>query len=150
MRIYYLNSEYATGKHKIMKVWAEFLEVIRPEDSPKTAINVPHSVLEIDEKFNRLLAKQLLQNERHSPLAQIPDRYYVDNTPALRDEFGILVTINPNPQKEAWLLSSIHGMTQAQLETYIDSNVTTLASAKEYLKKLSAVTLWLVKQSGLE
>jgi hypothetical protein len=150
MRIYYLNSEYATGKHKIIKVYSELVDRTMPEDSPKTAINVPHSVLEIDERFNRLLAKQLLQNERHSPLAQIPDRYYVDNTPALRDEFGALVTINPNPQKEAWLLSSIHGMTQAQLETYIDSNVTTLASAKEYLKKLSAVTLWLVKQSGLE
>jgi hypothetical protein len=150
MRIYYLNSEYTTGKHKIMKVYSELIDRTMPEDSPKTDISVPHSVLEIDERFNRLLAKQLLQNERHSPLTQLPDRYYVDNTPALRDEFGILVTINPNPQKEAWLLSSIHGMTQTQLETYIDSNVTTLASAKEYLKKLSAVTLWLVKQSGLE
>jgi hypothetical protein len=150
MRIYYLNSEYTTGKHKIMKVYSELIDRTMPEDSPKTDISVPHSVLEIDERFNRLLAKQLLQNERHSPLTQLPDRYYVDNTPALRDEFGVLVTVNPNPHKEAWKLSTLKGMTQAQLDAYIDANVTNIAQARTFLKKLSAVTLWLVKQSGLE
>lgn len=56
----------------------------------------------------------------------------------------------PNPQKEAYKLSQLYGMTQAQLETYIDNNVTNLAEAKTFLKKLSAVVLWLVKQTKLE
>lgn len=56
----------------------------------------------------------------------------------------------PNPQKEAYKLSQLYGLTQAQLETYIDSNVTNLAEAKVFLKKLSAVVLWLVKQTKLD
>lgn len=42
-------------------------------------------------------------------------------------------------------LSSISVMTYAQLDTYIDENVTNLAEAKQYLKKLSKVVLAIVK-----
>lgn len=42
-------------------------------------------------------------------------------------------------------LSDISGMTYAQLDTYIDNNVTNLAEAKQYLKKLSKVVLAIVK-----
>ena len=42
-------------------------------------------------------------------------------------------------------LSAISGMTYAQLDTYIDENVTNLAEAKQYLKKLSKVVLAIVK-----
>ena len=42
-------------------------------------------------------------------------------------------------------LSSIAKMTYAQVDTYIDANVTDMASAKVYLKKLSRVVLALVK-----
>lgn len=42
-------------------------------------------------------------------------------------------------------LSAISGMTYAQLDTYIDNNVTNLAEAKQYLKKLSKVVLAIVK-----
>lgn len=52
--------------------------------------------------------------------------------------------------KEAFSLSDLYGLTQAQLETYIDNNVTNLAEAKAFLKKLSAVVLWLVKQNKLD
>lgn len=53
-------------------------------------------------------------------------------------------------QKEAFKASQLYGLTQEQLATYIDNNITTLASAKEFLKKLSAVVLWLVKQTKLD
>ena len=44
----------------------------------------------------------------------------------------------PTPTKAAWKLSQLYGMTQAQLETYIDNNVTNIATAKTFMKKLSA------------
>ena len=152
MRVYYLNAEYESGKHKIVKVWSEYVDRAMPEDSPRTAINVPYSVLELDERYNRWLAKQLLTNNRGSaPDGEpLPDKYYVDSGEQLRDEFDNLVTINPNPQREAYKLSQLYGLTQEQLANYIDNNVTTLPAAKEFLKKLSAVVLWLVKQSKLE
>ena len=52
--------------------------------------------------------------------------------------------------KEAFKLSQLYGLTQAQLATYIDNNITNMAEAKEYIKKLSAVVLWLVKQTKLD
>ena len=53
-------------------------------------------------------------------------------------------------QKAAFKLSQYYGLTQAQLETYIENNITNLARAKEFLKELSAVILWLVKQTKLD
>lgn len=145
MNIYYLNTEYEPGKHKILKTWSEkFLEP-KPEESSKTAINVPYTVLEIDERYNGLLCKNLANNARD----KLPDRYYVDNDGKLYSKNGVFVTINPNPEKESYKLSPLYGLTQEQLATYIDNNVTTLTTAKEFLKKLSAVVLWLVKQSKL-
>lgn len=152
MRVYYFNKEYEAGKHKIVKVWSEFVERAMPEDFPRTAINAPYSILELDERYNRWLARQLLTNSR-PPLEDdtpLPDKYYVDGNGKLRDEFGNLVIINLNPQKESYKLSQLYGLTQAQLETYIDNKITNLAQAKEFLKKLSAVILWLVKQTKLD
>lgn len=150
MRVYYLDAEYEVGKHKIMKVWSEYVSPAMPEDSSATAINVPYSILELDERYNRQLARDLLTNSRSLPNGDLPDKYYVDDSEQLRDEFDVLVTINPNPQKQAYKLSQLYGLTQAQLETYIENNVTNLIEAKAFLKKLSAVVLWLVKQSRLE
>lgn len=151
MRVYYLDEEYELGKHKIAKVWSEFVDRAMPEDSPRTAINVPHSILELDERYNRWLARELLTNSRSSPEGEdLPDKYYVDGDSRLRDEFGNLITINPNPQRKAYKLSQLYGLTQVQLENYIENNVTNLAQAKTFLKKLSAVVLWLVKQSRLD
>jgi hypothetical protein len=152
MRIYYLKAEYEVGKHKIIKVWSEYISIVRPEDAGRTNINVPYSVLELDERYNRLLAKELLSNSNYDEDGnELTDKYYVDNSGNLRDNSDdSLVAINPNPQKESYKLSALYGLTQAQLETYIDNNVTNLAEAKEFLKKLSAVVLWVVKQSGLD
>jgi len=151
MRVYYLNQEYEADKHKIVKVWSEFVDRAMPEDSIRTAINVPYTVLELDERYNRWLAKELLTNSRTDTEGEdLPDKYYIDGDGKLRDEFGSLVTINPNPQRESYKLSKLYGLTQEQLATYIDNNINNLVSAKEFLKKLSAVTLWLVKQTKLD
>lgn len=67
-----------------------------------------------------------------------------------------LITINPNPQREAYKLSQLYGLTQQQLENYIDNqfdSITSLAEAKtiikSLIKKMAAIELWLVKQSSL-
>jgi hypothetical protein len=44
-------------------------------------------------------------------------------------------------------LSGVAGMTYAELDAYIETNVTTLATSKTFLKKLAKVVLALVKQS---
>jgi hypothetical protein len=61
-----------------------------------------------------------------------------------------IVTEHPNPHKEAFKLSPLYGMTQQQLETYIENNITDLHAAKEFLKKMAAVVLWLVKQNKMD
>ena len=147
MRVYYLNDEYETGKHKIIQVWTESQGITLPD----AGIKSPYSMIEFDEFYNRTLAQALLHNSQ--PFLDdegLPDKYYVDGSGQIRDEFDDLVTISPNPQREAYKLSALYGLTQEQLETYIESNVTTVASAKEFLKKLSAVVLWLVKQTKLD
>jgi len=147
MRVYYLNDEYETGKHRITQVWTESQGITLPD----AGIKSPYSVLEFDEFYNRGLAQSLLHNSQSFlDDEDLPDKYYVDGSGQLRDEFDDLVTIDPNPHREAYKLTALYGLTQVQLETYIDTNVTTLASAREFLKKLSAVVLWLVKQAKLD
>jgi len=48
--------------------------------------------------------------------------------------------------KSALDLSDITGITYAQLDTYIDNNVTDLASARVFLKKLAKVVLAILKR----
>ena len=152
MRVYYLNKEYEAEKHKILKVWTDISSVAMPEDSPRTTINASHSILEIDERYNRGLAKELLDFSRGEIEGeQLPDKYYVDGDGKLRDNSDdSLVTINPNPQREAYKLSQLYGLTHNQLDTYIDNNVTNLAEAKEFMRKMAHVILWLVKQTKLD
>jgi len=147
MRVYYLNAEYEAGKHKIVRVWSEHQGITPPD----AGIKRPYSVLELDEFYNRGLAQSLFHNSQSFlDDEELPDKYYVDAGRRLRDQLGNSVTINPNPQREGYKLSALYGLTQQQLQTYIENNVTTLASAKEYLKRLSAVVLWLVKQTKLD
>lgn len=145
MRVYYLTDEYETGKHKIVDVWTETRGITLPD----AGIKSPYSVLEFDEFYNRGLTQKLFHNS-DLLLEDVPDKYYVNGDGELRDEFDSLVTINPNPQRESYKLSALYGLTQEQLATYIENNVTNLVEAKTFLKKLSAVVLWLVKQSRLD
>ena len=48
--------------------------------------------------------------------------------------------------KSALVLSELSNLTYEQLDTYIEKNVTTLATSKVFLKKLAIVVLALVKQ----
>lgn len=158
MRVYYLNAEYETGKHKILKVWSSYVSISMPEDFPNRQINVPYSTIEFDEAYNRALARNLLMNHRTTPMGELPDRFYINNSGQLIDnDTQEVVTINPNPQKEAYKLSQLYGLTQSELATYIDNqmaSISNLAQTKtiigELLKKMASVELYLVKQSKLD
>jgi len=149
VRVYYLTATYQTGRHAIVKVWCDKHGQPLPEDNPDTAINAPYGVLEFDLKYNRATAWAVQNYEVRYPNGQVIRLFYVNDDGQLCRQDGTIVTLNLNPQVEAYKLSQLSGMTQAQLETYIDNNVTNLTQAKDYLKKLSAVVLWLVKQSEL-
>lgn len=153
MRIYYLDGEYETGKHKIVRVWLNIAGQSLPEETPGLSISAPYSVLEIDEFYNKFLASQLLVNRRINmdTGGDLPDRFYIDSDGKLRDNSDdSLVSIEPNLQKEAYKLSQLYGLTHEQLDTYIDNNVTNLAEAKEFIRKMAHVILWLVKQTKLD
>ena len=143
MKVYYYNDEYEPNKHKIRKAWAEFMGINMP-DTP-----VGCSVLELDESYNRKLAQALATNSRD--MLGLPDKIYVDGNGDLRkNSDDSLILIEPNPQKEAYKLSQLYGLTHEQLDTYIDNNMTDLASAKEIMRKALHVILWLVKQTKLD
>jgi len=55
-----------------------------------------------------------------------------------------------NPQKEAYKLSIFMGMTPEQIDTYIDNNMTSLAAAKEIMKKVARLLQLLAKQNKLD
>ena len=55
-----------------------------------------------------------------------------------------------SPQKESYKLSQLYGLTHEQLDTYIDNNVTNLGEAREFMRKIAHVILWLVKQTKLD
>lgn len=151
MKVYYLDAEYEPGKHKIVAVWSRSFSIALPEDLPQTTVNVAYSVLDIEEDFNRATCTLLASNFREDPRNPQPDRFYVDNLGQLREtDTDTIVILNPDTNKENYKLSAIYGLTPAQLETYIDTNVIDLASAKAYIKKLSAVVLFLVKHTNLE
>jgi hypothetical protein len=55
-----------------------------------------------------------------------------------------------NAAKDAIELSGMAKLTYKQLDTYIDKNVTNLAEAKKYLKKLSKVVLAILKYTNVD
>ena len=138
MKIYYNTNG------KILDVWCAWLRGGEPE------IPTPHSVIELDEEYNRSLAGLLLGNDSRAALG-LPDLFFVNEMGQLVDnDTDEVVTINLNPQKEAYKLSQLYGLTHAELDIYIDNNVTDLASAREFVRKMAHVILWLVKQTKLE
>jgi len=143
MKVYYENQEYELGKHKIRKVWAELLGINMP-DTPSGC-----SILELDETYNRRLAQALITNS--DPINELPDKLYVnDSGEFVRSDTDEAISIVANPQKESYKLSPLYGLTHERLDTYIDNNVTDLASAREFVRKMAHVILWLVKQTKLD
>lgn len=148
LRVYYSSEEYEPNKHKILTTYSDRSAGAMPEDTSSTLAD--YSVIEIDERYNpnwNILPESI---GRRSFL-NLPDEFYVNNSGQIVNaDTENIVIINPNPQREAYKLSQLYGLTQQQLATYIDNNVTTLAQAKQFLKKLSAVVLCLVKQTRLD
>lgn len=62
----------------------------------------------------------------------------------------LMDTRRDNPQRNAFKASALYGLTHEQLDTYIDDNVTNLATAREFVRKLAHVILWLVKQTKMD
>lgn len=148
LRIYYSNTEYEPGKHEILAFYSDRSLGAMPEEAGHTM--PAFSVLEVEERYNTIWHELVAETGRRSFL-NLPPKFYVNNSGEVIDaDTSQVVTINPNPQKESYKLSVLYGLTQAQLETYIENNVTDLASAKELFKKIGAVLLWLVKQSRLD
>ena len=61
--------------------------------------------------------------------------------------------LKSNKQREAIAnikLSFLNKLTPVKIDQYIDNNVTDLASAKQFLKKLSKVILYLCKYNNLQ
>ena len=57
------------------------------------------------------------------------------------------ISVRYNNAKSELALSAIANKTYAQADTYIDTNVTDLASARAFLKKLTRVVLAMLKRS---
>jgi len=95
-----------------------------------------------------------LENETPDILAELDLRFQGLRREGGRDietvVSGSVVLEHPNPYKQEYKLSALYGMTQAQLEAYIENNMTDLASSKDIVKKVAAVVLWLVKQTRLD
>ena len=144
MIIYYDKFEFELNKHHILTVWAE------KGIKSKPVLPVQYEELEIDETYNGEICQDLYKAYWESDImgATIPPRFWVDNDGNILHD-GKIYPVIPNTEKETWKLSALHGLTQAQLETYIDNNVTTLAQAKEFLKKLATVVLLLMKHTNL-
>lgn len=148
LRIYYSNTEYEPGKHEILTFYSDRSLGGMPEEVGNTLSDF--SVLEVEERYNTIWHELLAETGRRTFL-NLPPKFYINNNGEVVDaDTDQVVTINPNPQQEEYNLSALYGLTKAQLETYIDNNITDLASAKEFHKKIGAVVLWLVKQSRLD
>lgn len=57
-----------------------------------------------------------------------------------------MTTPEQREQRAKIKASFINGLTETQVENYIDNNVTDLASAKAFLKKLAKVVLYIIKK----
>ena len=142
MRVYYSNTE-VDGKHKILRVWAEILGIKPPDDYLQD-----FSVVEFDEFYNRELARLLIHNDREDE--GLPDRFYVNGSgQIIETDTDDVVSITENPQKESYKLSQLYGLTPEQLDNHIDG-ITNLAEAKEFMRKMAHVVLYLVKQTKLD
>lgn len=102
---------------------------IADERGTRTVYN--YDYVEIDGEVTKLKIIDALQkaDDESNPFIGVPDNVVQQHTDA----------------KNALDNSTLTSLTYAQLDTYITNNITDIASAKAYLKKLSNVVLVLVK-----
>ncbi len=152
MRIYYEQTEYEPGKHKIIKMWSsKFLQPM-PEENVNEAINIPYLVIELDENWNRDLVKELFTNVRAADFdILLPDKFYIDNAGDIHfTDTDALVPITQNPNKADWALSVLAGATDAQIDTWFSTNVTTLAQARNVMAMMAKLIARLAREVGFE
>jgi len=142
LRIYYSNEEYEPDKHRIITTYSERTLGDKPEDSIPIS---NYSVIEVEERYNPNWSRLYSYQEPDSP-----PKFYVNNSGQIvNNDTGQVVIINPNPQKEAYKLSQLYGLTHEQLDNHIDG-ISNLSEAKEFMRKQAHVILWLVKQTKLD
>ena len=104
------------------------IEVADPDGSPRTAYEYNEVAIDGPVTKGKVLeAMRLAEQEQDAGDASDAAAQYTD-------------------AKSAIDLSDIAGITYAQLDTYIDNNVTDLASAKAFLKKLAKGVLAMLKR----
>lgn len=110
----------------------EEVEIEDEEGNPKTVYKYDYVVIEgklTKAKIQKALADTKLDSVEEIVPEDIETQY--------------------NESKEAIRLSEITDITYAELDTYIDNHVTDLATAKEFLKKLSKVVLAILKHQNI-
>lgn len=137
--VYYSEEEYEPNKHKIINTFSD--------RNIGTAKDWTHPVIKIDEEYNAIAAS--IYGFDRFPEG-LPPKYYVNNKAEIVDnDIGEVVTIVENPQKAAYKLSQLYGLTHGQLDNYING-LNTMADYKEAFRKLAHVTLYLIKQTKLD
>lgn len=137
--VYYSEEEYEPNRHKIINTFSG--------RNIGTAKDWTHPVIKIDEEYNSIAAS--IYGFDRFPEG-LPPKYYVNNNEEIVDnDTDEVVIITENPQRAAYKLSALYGLTHEQLDNIIDG-VSNLAEAKEVLRKALHVVLWLVKQTKLD
>lgn len=105
---------------------------VQKTDERGTRTVYEYDYVEIDGNVTKLKIIKALSNAEDESIifAGVPDTVVQQHSDA----------------KSALDISGLTGLTYPQLDTYITNNITDIASAKAYLKKLSAVVLVLVKE----
>lgn len=111
----------------------EEIEMQEPDGTTRTAYKYDYVVI------NGIVTKAKIIKTLENSKLEIEDDYD-----------PVEIETDYNEAKSAIRLSNIASMTYAQLDTYIDNNVTNLAEAKTYLKKLSEVVLAILKYLNME
>ena len=145
--IYYSNEEYEPNKHRILTTYSDRSVGASPEETSSSLSN--YTVIEVDERYNPKW-NILYESANKRDFLELPDEFYINNAGQIvNNDTGQVVNVNPNPQKEAYKLSQLYGLTHEQLDTLVDE-LSTMADYKEAFRKALHVILWLVKQTKLD
>lgn len=156
LRIYYSNEEYEPNKHKILTFYSDRSAGDMPEETSGSLSN--YSVIEIEERYNPYCYR-IIEILEQCAFLDLPPGFYVNNSGEIvNSETQEVVIVTANPQKEAYKLSQLYGLTQQQVANYIENQIGSMTSLSladratltALLQKLGAAELWLVKHTKLD
>lgn len=149
MKLYYEQSEYETNRHKIIYIWLSGADPELIANSVLTGRT--YNTIIIDEIYNPIAFQIADRYSDYFDVEFVPAKYCVNNDGQIvNTTTGNVVPITPNPQKESYKLSVFAGATPEQIDTYIENNITSLVTAKEFLKKLTRVVQLLLRETRME